>query len=125
MIEKYQQIVKKLLSLTSEGKVEWEKTSADEYKVGIGNNYISIHYHEPGSYFFIKNSTPDVASLMIKIWNQNGELLDTEIVEKSEYGSSDFDKLMSLYVAARRSYRNVYDTLDDIISDLDKVAKEN
>ena len=125
MIEKYQQIVKKLLSLTSEGKVEWEKTSANEYKAAIGNNYISIHYHEPNSYVFIKNSTPDVASVMLMLWNQNGELLDTEIVEKSEYGSSDFDKLMSLYVAARRSYRNVYDTLDDIISDLDKVAKEN
>jgi hypothetical protein len=125
MIEKYQQIVKMLLSLTSEGKVEWEKTSANEYKVAIGNNYISILYHEPVSSFLIKYSTPDVASLMLKLWNQNGDLLDTEIVEKPEYGSADYDKLMSLYVAARRSYGNVYDTLDDIISDLDKATKEN
>ena len=33
MIEKYQQIVAMLHDLTDEGKVEWEKTSSNEYKV--------------------------------------------------------------------------------------------
>ena len=31
---------------------------------------------------------------------------------------------MSLYVAARRQYGKVYDTLDTIISDLKKAAEE-
>ena len=36
MIEKYQQIVSMLLTLTSEERVEWEKTSGNEYKVSVG-----------------------------------------------------------------------------------------
>ena len=38
MIEKYQQIVSMSLTLTSEERVEWEKTSGNEYKVNVGKN---------------------------------------------------------------------------------------
>lgn len=124
MIEKYQQIVSMLLTLTNEGKVEWEKTSGDEYKVKVGNCYISILLHEASPSFMV-NATPDVTYLKLKLWNQNGELLDDEKVEKREYGSTDYDSLMSLYHAARRAYGKVYVTLDTIISDLTEASKDS
>jgi hypothetical protein len=125
MIEKYQQIVKMLLSLTSEDKLEWEKTSGNEYKVSIGKNDISILYHEASPYSFVANAAPDVSFLKLLLWDQNGELLDEEKVEKRDYGSIDYDNLMNLYVAARRSYGKVYETLDDILLDLEKAGKED
>lgn len=120
MIEKYQQIIEKLLLLTSEGKVEWEKTSGNEYKVGIGSNNISILYHEASLYSLIANAAPDVSYLSLRLWDKNGELLDYETVEKRDFGSTDYDILMNLYIAARRSYGKVYDTLDDILLNLEK-----
>lgn len=125
MIEKYQQIVKKLLLLTSEGKVEWKKTSANEYKVGVGNNNISILYHEASPYSIMANAAPDISFLSLRLWDHNGSLKDYEIVEKRDIGSTDYDNLMSLYVAARRSYGKVYETLDDILQDLEKAGKED
>ena len=125
MIEKYQQIVKMLLSLTSEDKLEWEKTSGNEYKVNIGKNDISILYHEANPYSFVANATPDVPFLKLLLWDQNGELVDEEKVEKRDYSSIDYDNLMNLFVAARRSYGKVYETLDDILVDLKKTGKED
>ncbi len=124
MIEKYQQIVTMLLTLTDEGRVEWEKTSSNEYKVSIGSSSISILYHEANPYVVKVNSTPDVTYLSLLLWNQNGELIDDVKIEKRDYGSTDYDKLMSLYKAARRQYGKVYVTLDTIISDLTKATKE-
>ena len=125
MIEKYQQIVSMLLTLTSEERVEWEKTSGNEYKVNIGNNYITIMYHEASPYIVVANATPDNDFLKLLLWNQNGELIDEVKIEKRDLGSTDYDNLMALYVAARRSYGKVYDALDNIISDLSKVSKED
>ena len=125
MIEKYQQIVSMLLTLTSEERVEWEKTSGNEYKVNIGNNYITIMYHEASPYIVVANATPDNDFLKLLLWNQNGELIDEVKIEKRDFGSTDYDNLMALYVAARRSYGKVYDALDNIISDLSKVSKED
>lgn len=125
MIERYKQIVKMLLSLTSEGKVEWEKTSSNEYKVSIGDNYISILYHEAIMYRITTDAAPDVSFLSLRLWNKDGTLLDSETVVKREYGSVDYDNLESLYVAARRSCGKVYETLDVIISDLSKATKES
>ena len=125
MIEKYQQIVSMLLTLTSEERVEWEKTSGNEYKVNIGNNYITIMYHEASPYIVVANATPDTDFLKLLLWNQNGELIDEVKIEKRDFGSTDYDNLMALYVAARRSYGKVYDALDNIISDLNKVSKED
>ena len=125
MIEKYQQIVSMLLTLTSEERVEWEKTSVNEYKVNIGNNYITIMYHEASPYIVVANATPDNDFLKLLLWNQNGELIDEVKIEKRDLGSTDYDNLMALYVAARRSYGKVYDALDNIISDLSKVSKED
>lgn len=124
MIEKYQQIVTMLITLTDEGRVEWEKTSSNEYKVSIGNSSISILYHEANPNCMYVNSTPDVTFLRLILWNQNGELIDEERIEKRDYGSTDYDNLMSLYTAARRQYGKVYVTLDSIISDLTKATKE-
>lgn len=124
MIEKYQQIVTMLLALTDEGKVEWEKTSSNEYKVSIGSSSISILYHEASPNIFVVNSTPDVTYLKLLLWNQNGELIDDVKIEKRDYGSTDYDNLMSLYTAARRQYGKVYVTLDTIISDLTKTTEE-
>ena len=124
MIEKYQQIVAMLHDLTDEGKLEWEKTSSNEYKVCVGNNYISILYHEANLYSVMANAAPDVSFLKLLLWNQDGELLDDVKVEQREYGSTDYDNLMSLYTAARRQYGKVYVALDSIISDLTKATKE-
>lgn len=124
MIEKYQQIVKMLITLTDEGRVEWEKTSSNEYKVSIGSCSISILYHEASPNYIYTNSNPDVTYLRLTLWNQNGELIDDERIEKRDYGSTDYDKLMSLYKAARRQYGKVNVTLDTIISDLTKATKE-
>lgn len=125
MIEKYQQIVKKLISLTDEGRIEWEKTSGNEYKVGIGNNYISVLYHEgsPRSPYLI--TAPDVSFVKLLLWNQNGELLDEVKVENREYGSNDYELLRNLYIAARRSNGKVYEMLDAIITELDNAKKES
>lgn len=125
MIEKYKQIVKMLLSLTSEGKLEWEKTSGNEYKVSIGKNDISILYHEASPYSLVTNAATDISFLSLRLWDHNGSLKDYETVEKRDYGSTDYDNLMSLYVAARRSYGKVYNTLDDILQDLEKAGKED
>jgi hypothetical protein len=124
MIEKYQQIVAMLHDLTDEGKVEWEKTSSSEYKVSIGSSSISILYHEASPNSYLVNSTPDVTYLRLLLWNQNGELIDDVKEEERDYGSTDYDNLMSLYTAARRQYGKVYVTLDTIISDLTKATKE-
>ena len=124
MIEKYQQIVKMLLTLTNEDRVKWEKTSSSEYKVSIGSSSISILYHEASPNYIYTNSNPDVTYLRLILWNQNGELIDEVRIEKRDYGSTDYDNLMSLYTAARRQYGKVYDTLDTIISDLTKATKE-
>lgn len=120
MIEKYQQIITMLLALTNEGKVEWEKTSSNEYKVGVGKNYISVLYHEAKPHCFDMDEVPDVSFLKLSLWNEDGELLDDVKIENRRYGSTDYDKLMGLYTAARRAYGKVYDTLDSIISDLEK-----
>jgi len=123
MIDKYQQIVSMLLTLTSEERVEWEKTSGNEYKVNIGNNYITILYHEANPYVVMANATPDKDFLKLLLWNQNGELIDDVKIEKQDFGSTDYNNLMALYLAARRSYGKVYETLDNIIIELDKTAK--
>lgn len=122
MIEKYQQIVTMLLALTDEGKVEWEKTSANEYKVGIGKHYISVLYHEATPHYFDMDEEPDVSFLKLSLWNEDGELLDDVKIENRKYGSTDYDNLMGLYTAARRAYGKVYDTLDSIITDLEKAV---
>ena len=124
MIEKYQQIVSMLLTLTSEERVEWEKTSGNEYKVNVGKNCITIMYHEANPYSAVVNVTPDTTFLKLLLWNQDGELIDDVKIEKRDFGSADYDNLMALYVAARRSYGKVYETLDNIISDLSKVAEK-
>lgn len=124
MIERYQLIVKMLLTLTNKERVEWEKTSGNEYKVNIGNNYITILYHEASSYTFMANAAPETSFLRLMLWNQNGELIDDVKIEKRDFDSTDYDNLMSLYVAARRQYGKVYDTLDSIISDLKKATEE-
>lgn len=123
MIEKYQQIVSMLLTLTSEERVEWEKTSGNEYKVNVGKNCITIMYHEANPYSAVVNVTPDTTFLKLLLWNQDGELIDDVKIEKRDFGSADYDNLMALYVAARRSYGKVYETLDNIISDLTKVSE--
>jgi len=125
MIEKYQQIVSMLLTLTSEERVEWEKTSGNEYKVNVGNNYITILYHEASPCIVVANAAPDIDFLKLLLWNQNGELIDEVKIEKRDFGSTDYDNLMALYVAARRSYGKVYDALDNIIIELDKTAKKD
>mgnify|MGYP001774028824 CR=1 FL=1 len=124
MIEKYQQIVSMLLTLTSEERVEWEKTSGNEYKVNVGKNCITIMYHEANPYNAVVNVTPDTTFLKLLLWNQDGELIDDVKIEKRDFGSADYDNLMALYVAARRSYGKVYETLDNIISDLTKVSEK-
>ena len=124
MIEKYQQIVSMLLTLTSEERVEWEKTSGNEYKVNVGNNCITIMYHEANPYNAVVNVAPDTTFLKLLLWNQDGELIDDVKIEKRDFGSADYDKLMALYVAARRSYGKVYETLDNIIPDLTKVSEK-
>lgn len=124
MIEKYQQIVSMLLTLTSEERVEWEKTSGNEYKVNVGKNCITIMYHEANPYSAVVNVTPDTTFLKLLLWNQDGELIDDVKIEKRDFGSADYDNLMALYVAARRSYGKVYETLDNIISDLSKVSEK-
>lgn len=124
MIEKYQQLVAMLHDQTEEGKVEWKKTSSNEYMVSIGGCSISILYHEvsPNSLFI--HSTPDVTFLKLSLWNPNGELIDDVKIEKRDYGSADYDKLMNLYTAARRQYGKVNIILDTIISDLTKETEE-
>ena len=124
MIEKYHQIVSMLLTLTSEERVEWEKTSGNEYKVNVGKNCITIMYHEANPYSAVVNVTPDTTFLKLLLWNQDGELIDDVKIEKRDFGSADYDNLMALYVAARRSYGKVYETLDNIISDLTKVSEK-
>ena len=124
MIEKYQQIVSMLLTLTSEERVEWEKTSGNEYKVNVGKNCITIMYHEANPQNAVVNVTPDTTFLKLLLWNQDGELIDDVKIEKRDFGSADYDNLMALYVAARRSYGKVYETLDNIISDLTKVSEK-
>lgn len=124
MIEKYQQIVSMLLTLTSEERVEWEKTSGNEYKINVGKNCITIMYHEANPYNAVVNVTPDTTFLKLLLWNQDGELIDDVKIEKRDFGSADYDNLMALYVAARRSYGKVYETLDNIISDLTKVSEK-
>lgn len=124
MIEKYQQIVSMLLTLTSEERVEWEKTSGNEYKVNVGKNCITIMYHEANPYSAVVNVTSDTTFLKLLLWNQDGELIDDVKIEKRDFGSADYDNLMALYVAARRSYGKVYETLDNIISDLTKVSEK-
>ena len=124
MIEKYQQIVSMLLTLTSEERVEWEKTSGNEYKVNVGKNCITIMYHEANPYNAVVNVTPDTTFLKLLLWNQDGELIDDVKIEKRDFGSADYDNPMALYVAARRSYGKVYETLDNIISDLTKVSEK-
>ena len=124
MIEKYQQIVSMLLTLTSEERVEWEKTSGNEYKVNVGKNCITIMYHEANPYNAVVNVTPDTTFLKLLLWNQDGELIDDVKIEKRDFGSADYDNLMALYVAARRYYGKVYETLDNIISDLTKVSEK-
>ena len=124
MIEKYQQIVSMLLTLTSEERVEGEKTSGNEYKVNVGKNCITIMYHEANPYNAVVNVTPDTTFLKLLLWNQDGELIDDVKIEKRDFGSADYDNLMALYVAARRSYGKVYETLDNIISDLTKVSEK-
>ena len=124
MIEKYQQIVSMLLTLTSEERVEWEKTSGNEYKVNVGKNCITIMYHEANPYNAVVNVTPDTTFLKLLLWKQDGELIDDVKIEKRDFGSADYDNLMALYVAARRSYGKVYETLDNIISDLTKVSEK-
>ena len=93
MIEKYQQIVSMLLTLTREERVEWEKTSGNEYKVNIGNNYLTILYHEANPYVVMANATPDKDFLKLLLWNQNGELIDDVKIEKRDFGSTDYDNL--------------------------------
>ena len=88
MIEKYQQIVKMLLTLTNEERVEWEKTSGNEYKVNIGNNYITILYHEANPYNFMANAASDTSFLRLMLWNQNGELIDDVMSVFFENGHS-------------------------------------
>ena len=124
MIEKYQQIVSMLLTLTSEERVEWERTSGNEYRVNVGKNCITIMYHEANPYNAVVNVTPDTTFLKLLLWNQDGELIDDVKIEKRDFGSADYDNLMALYVAARRSYGKVYETLDNIISDLTKVSEK-
>lgn len=124
MIEKYQQIVSMLLTLTSEERVEWEKTSGNEYKINVGKNCITIMYHEANPYNAVVNVTPDTTFIKLLLWNQDGELIDDVKIEKRDFGSADYDNLMALYVAARRSYGKVYETLDNIISDLTKVSEK-
>lgn len=122
MIEKYKQLVTMLLALTDEGKAEWEKTSTNEYKVGVGKNYISVLYHEATPHYYDMDEEPDVSFLKLSLWNEDGELLDDVKIENRRYGSTDYDKLMELYTAARRAYGKVYETLDSIISVLEKAV---
>lgn len=115
MIDKYKQIVNLLQKLTLDGSQSWEKTSGNEYKTNIGNNYISIRYHEASNFVITANSTPDSTSINLLLWNGDGEIIDELNAEK---GTSDFHSLFGLYEEARRSYGKVYDRLDEIIVDL-------
>lgn len=115
MIDKYKQVVNLLLKLTSDGSQIWEKTSGNEYKTNIGNNYISIRYHEAIIYAIQANSNPDSTYVDLLLWNENGEIIDKINATK---GTIDFQSLFELYEEARRSFGQVYERLDEIIFDL-------
>ena len=114
MIEKYSQLVEKLQKATELRKITWENTSgANEYQTIIGENSISVRYHEKT--VFLVN-VEDVTYYSLLLWNKEGKNIDELRAEK---GDHDYYPLKKLYESARRACGRVEETLDDVLSRLD------
>lgn len=113
MIPKYQQLVEKLQKATENRTISWERTSSpNEYQTIIGDNSISIRYHEKLGFIINPSETTYVALLL---WNKQGQNID-EV--KEDKGDFDFKLLYNLYESARRASCNVDETLDEMLSQL-------
>lgn len=118
--EKYETLIKKLIEVTDEGKVVWEKTSSkDEYQAKIGDNAVNIGFFDPeditNSFIFSPNGSTPRLYYYLTVVNSDGVPVDSESREETDAG---FDKLKTLFNEARRKYLKVDETLDDILKNL-------
>lgn len=113
MIPKYRQLVEKLQKATEDRTISWESTSgSNEYQTMIGENSISIKYHEKLEFIVDPTETTHVSLLL---WNKKGQNID-EV--KEDKGNLDFKQLYNLYESARRAYSKVDETLDEVLAHL-------
>lgn len=118
--EKYETLIKKLIEVTGEGKVVWEKTSSrNEYQAKIGDNAVNIGLFDPeditNSFIFTPNDCIPKLYYYLTVVNSDGVPVDSETREETDAG---FDKLKTLFDEARRKYLKVDETLDDILRNL-------
>ncbi len=116
MIKKYEEFVSKLQTATDKRTIAWEKASGnDEYQAMIGNNSVSIKYHPAADFPVLNSDTENYVSLILR--NSNGDKIDEVRIDAKDF---DYHALHVLYESARRACNKVEETLDEILSVLEK-----
>ena len=118
--EKYDVLVDKLTKATESGKVVWEKTSSKtEYQTRIVDNAVSVGFFDPNDMVTMLLNSPSLSKKKIhyylNLYNNKGVQVDNEEREENDEGYSELKKL---YLAARRKYLRVDETLNEILNDL-------
>ncbi len=118
--EKYETLIKRLIEVTDEGKIVWERTSSkDEYQAKIGDNAVNIGFFDPediaNTFIFTTGVGKPKLYYYLTVVNSDGVPVDSESREESDAG---FDKLKTLFNEVRRKYLRVDETLDDILKNL-------
>jgi hypothetical protein len=115
-------LIERLISLTAEGKIDWQETaSEDDYQATV-TQYVVI----------ISRTTNrdnwDAWDYKIRVADRKGALIDEATDSDFEgdlkiAGHSAYKALTLLYDAARRSARNVDKALTELLASLDSLEK--
>jgi hypothetical protein len=115
MLDKYKNLVTKLLNATSQKALPWNKTSREnEYEAAVGDNSVSIKRH-----FKVDNIPDDKEFISLFVWNRFGDVVDE--VRAYSY-SEDFINLASLFDAAESAAIRAEDILDEILADISRIG---
>ncbi|MEM7808559.1 MAG: hypothetical protein AAF561_10635 [Planctomycetota bacterium] len=104
MPDKYRQLVEVLLEKTAQGKVDWSESARSSFSFSTDSRSINIldWYDDDAERF----------SYSLSIRDELGNIIDSFVASPSADG---FDLLQSLHDAARRSARDIEQTINDLL----------
>lgn len=113
MESKYKEIVNILIEKTKSGNISWNETSSsDRFIVNISMNAVIVGY--------IDNPFEDDAKCYtIDILNIMGNTIEKTIIRPTD--KEGYTLMEQLYNIVRRNVMKIDETLDEIISDLNKL----
>lgn len=93
MYERCNNVVEMLTVITEGNMVSWERIGANEYKVPVARNFVTLEYMKP-------EGSQDSPLMVLRLLSEQGSLLDEF---SFKHGVKGYRELKRLYDAAKAS----------------------